>query len=69
MKCYSKNPLAKLKRYTQYLAQDGVSLIGMYDTKKSTAIWLSANKVYSELDSVKIQQDSKIWNYKILKMN
>ena len=66
---YSKNPLALLKRYTQYLAEDGVFLIGMYDTKKSTAIWLSANKVYSELDSVKVQQDSKNWNYKILKMN
>jgi 2-polyprenyl-6-hydroxyphenyl methylase/3-demethylubiquinone-9 3-methyltransferase len=66
---YSKNPLGLLKRYTQYLAKDGVFLIGMYDTKKSTDIWISTTKVFSELDSVKVKQDSKVWYYKILKMN
>ena len=66
---YSKNPLGLLKRYAQYLAKDGVFLIGMYDTKKSADIWISTSKVFSELDSAKVQQDSKAWYYKILKMN
>lgn len=65
---YSKNPLDLLRKYNQYLAKDGVLLVGMYDTKKSTDIWLGISKIFCELDSVKIQQDSKAWNYKILKL-
>lgn len=65
---YSKIQLALLKRYNQYLAINGIFLVGMYDTKKSMAIWLSIRKVFSELDSVKVKQDSKVWSYKILKL-
>lgn len=65
---YSKKPVDLLKRYCQYLAKDGVFLIGMYDTEKSTNIWLGASKVFSELDSLKVHQDSKVWYYKILKL-
>lgn len=63
---YSKNPLRLLKRYIQYLEKDGVFLIGMYDTPKSTNIWQRVGKDFSELDSIKVQQDSKVWIYKVL---
>lgn len=65
---YSKNPLALLRKYNQFLASDGVLLVGMYDTTKSSEIWLHISMEFHELDSVKIQQDSKEWNYKILKL-
>ncbi len=66
---YSKNPVGLLKRYNQYMAKDGVFLVGMFDTEKSTTIWLDVSKEFYELDSVKVHQDSKVWNYKILKLN
>lgn len=64
---YSKNPLNLLKRYTQFLEKDGVFLIGIYETQKSKYIWQMISKDYSELESIKVQQDSKEWIYKILK--
>lgn len=64
---YSKNPLNLLKRYKQYLEKDGVFLIGMYDMPKSNDIWQSLGKDFTELESVKVLQDSKVWYYKILR--
>ena len=66
---YSKNPNRLLKRYIQFLNENGVFLIGMYDTPKSTNVWQNIRADFSEIESIKVQQDSKIWYYKVLKAN
>lgn len=65
---YSKNPIALLKRYTRYLAKDGIFLIGMNDIEKCEPLWISLSKAFTEIDSVKIQESSMAWYYKTFKV-
>jgi SAM-dependent methyltransferase len=63
---YSKNPLKLLNRYVKFMEKEGVFIIGMYDTPKSENIWKSIGNNFSELESIIVQQDSKVWIYKVL---
>jgi hypothetical protein len=48
------------------MEKEGVFIIGMYDTPKSENIWKSIGNNFSELESIIVQQDSKVWIYKVL---
>ncbi len=64
---YSKTPLQLVKKYNKYLAKDGVFLIGMFIGKHSEKIWDGIDKNYAVLETVTVNQVSKVWLYKILK--
>lgn len=64
---YSKDPMLLLEKYHQYLAKGGVFLIGMYLGNKSQNIWDAIDRKYHILDSISIEQGSKVWLYKIVK--
>ncbi len=64
---YSKNPVELLKRQSGFLESEGVFLIGMFDTKKSTEIWSKLDQDFVVIDSVRIEQKEKTWSYRIIK--
>jgi 2-polyprenyl-6-hydroxyphenyl methylase/3-demethylubiquinone-9 3-methyltransferase len=63
---YAKNPVLLLNRYTHYLDQKGILLIGMYQSAKSDTIWEQIEKHYNILESKEIHQDGKTWMYKVI---
>jgi 2-polyprenyl-6-hydroxyphenyl methylase/3-demethylubiquinone-9 3-methyltransferase len=66
---YAKNPLLLLDRYASYLNQNGILLVGMYQSTKSDTIWEQIEKHYQIVESKEIHQDGKTWMYKVIQQH
>jgi 2-polyprenyl-6-hydroxyphenyl methylase/3-demethylubiquinone-9 3-methyltransferase len=63
---YSNNPINLLRRYSKFLDDKGILIIGMYLSAKSLEIWQQVHESFNILESKDIQQDAKSWVYTVI---
>ena len=63
---YSNNRINLLRRYSKFLDDKGIMIIGMYLSAKSLDIWQQVKESFNILEAKDIQQDAKSWVYTVI---
>jgi 2-polyprenyl-3-methyl-5-hydroxy-6-metoxy-1,4-benzoquinol methylase len=56
---YFSDPLELLKRYEQFLREDGLMIASMHDRDKTRALWAAISRRYDLLDSTSVTNRNK----------
>ena len=60
--------LGILQKYKHYLKEDGISIISIFQHRRSNNIWKVANSVFTPIDGTKIiNKNEKTWIIKVFK--
>jgi len=66
---FSKDPNSLLLRYTKYLKNSGVYLIGMYSgDPRSAGVWANISKSFIDVEIEPVSDGKKEWIYKTVKL-
>ncbi len=63
---YFRNPLATIRRYEQYLAEDGVFIVSIHEQAKHFFVWKKLDSAYRIRDEVLVKRAETACRIKIL---